>query len=76
MLLWLGDISFSLYLWHRVAQLGLLRLLPDSMPSLHGGFGFVIGTTVVALVFAHFSYHYLELGLSKHVRRWLLRGIG
>ncbi|MEO6775066.1 MAG: acyltransferase [Kofleriaceae bacterium] len=75
-LLWLGDISFSLYLWHRVAQLGILRLLPEAHPSLHGGFGFVIGTTVVALVLAHFSYRYLELGLSKHVRRWLLRRIG
>jgi exopolysaccharide production protein ExoZ len=74
-MLWLGDISFSLYLWHRVAQLGIQRILPASHPSLEGGFGFVIGTTVAALVLAHFSYYYLELGLSKHVRHWLLRGI-
>ena len=75
-LLWLGDISFSLYLWHRVAQLGLQRLVPKAHPTLHGGFGFVIATTVTALVLAHFSYRYLELGLSKHVRDWMLRRIG
>jgi exopolysaccharide production protein ExoZ len=75
-LLWLGDISFSLYLWHRVAQLGLQRLVPQAHPTLHGGFGFVIATTVTALVLAHFSYRYLELGLSKHVRGWMLRRIG
>lgn len=73
---WLGDISFSLYLVHRIAQIGLLRLIPDSHHSLAGGFGYVMATTVLALLLAHFSFKYIEQGLSEHLRKWLLRRIG
>ena len=71
-LLWLGDVSFSLYLVHRIPQLGVPRMIPIEHASLGYGAGLLIATTVLALVLAHFSYRYLEQGLSTRIRIWLL----
>jgi hypothetical protein len=71
-LLWLGDISFSLYLVHRIPQLALRRYIPHGHASLAGGGGYVLFTIVASLILARFSYRYLERGLSERVRRALL----
>src|SRR5262249_10189165 len=75
-LLWLGDISFSLYLVHRIPQVALPRLIPAGHPMLGGGVGLVLSSTVLALVLAHFSYRYLERGVAQWLQRWLVRVIG
>jgi exopolysaccharide production protein ExoZ len=72
-LLWLGDVSFSLYLVHRIPQLVLGRVIPPDHPTLVGGISFVIITTALALVLAQLSYRYLERGLAESFRRWLVR---
>lgn len=74
-LLWLGDVSFSLYLVHRIAQRGVDRLVPPP-ESVVGGVGFVLMTTGIALVLAQLSYRYLEAGIAERFRRWLLRRLG
>lgn len=74
-LIWLGDISFSLYLVHRIPQVAVPRLVPDAHHTLASGVGCVVATTVIALVLAHYSRRYLERGLAERFQRWLLRRI-
>ncbi len=74
-LVWLGDISFSLYLVHRIPQNALPRLVPETHRALANGVGALVATTVIALVLAHYSHRYLERGVSERFQRWLLRRI-
>jgi exopolysaccharide production protein ExoZ len=67
-LVWLGDVSFSLYLLHRIPILLALRLPRE----LVGGFPHVIGTIALSLVLADLSARYLERGLAEWVRDRLL----
>jgi len=71
-LVWLGNVSFSLYLVHRFPQLALPPLLKSSYPQLVTGGGFVVMCIVVALVLAYLSHRFLEQRLSEWVRRTLL----
>ncbi len=71
-LTWLGDVSFSLYLVHRIPQLALGRVIPPDQPTLVGGISFVVVTTALSLVLAQLSYRYLERGLAESVRRWMV----
>jgi peptidoglycan/LPS O-acetylase OafA/YrhL len=67
-LIWLGDVSFSLYLVHRIAQAGLLRVLPAGV----NGVVYLVVSTAGALALAQLSYRYLELGLCEWLRRRVL----
>lgn len=72
--LWLGGISYSLYLTHLLSQ----RLLEQAMawagvaPLVHT-WGYIFLSTACALSLAALSHRYLEQGLSNRVRDWLLR---
>jgi peptidoglycan/LPS O-acetylase OafA/YrhL len=70
---WLGDISFSLYLFHRVAQIAIARLCWGTrlQPALDTAIFFVV-STALALVLAQLSYVWLERGLSERLRRALV----
>lgn len=72
-LIWLGNVSFSLYLVHRLPQLALPPLLKPRLPELVTGGGFVAFCVVTGLVLAYLSHRYLERGLAEFVRRFLLR---
>ncbi len=70
---WLGDVSFSLYLVHRITQIGLPHLLKSpGNQVLFQGLAFFVANLVAALVLAHWSHRWLERGLAERVRRWLL----
>jgi len=76
-LLWLGNISFSLYLFHRVAQHLIFRLCWGTrlQPQLDRPSYFIV-STALALGFAQLSYVVLERGLSERVRAAALRLCG
>jgi exopolysaccharide production protein ExoZ len=70
---WLGDISFSLYLFHILPQ--MLPRLIKHQPQLMGGGGFFVACIVMGLVLAYLAHRWLERGLSEWVRQMLLRRI-
>jgi exopolysaccharide production protein ExoZ len=74
-LVWLGNVSFSLYLVHRIPQLALPPILKDlGLPELvERGGGIVITNIVLALLLAYLSHRYLEVRLSEWLRNFMLR---
>jgi len=73
-LLWLGSISYSLYLTHLMTQQLLINALNGlDLPYLVHAWGFIFISTAVALSVAALSYRCLEQGLSEAVRRGLMR---
>jgi exopolysaccharide production protein ExoZ len=70
---WLGDVSFSLYLFHVLPQMGP-RFVKDQ-PLLMSGGAFFVASTVAALVLAYVSHRLLERGLAEWLRRVLLRAL-
>jgi exopolysaccharide production protein ExoZ len=71
---WLGEISFSLYITHTTSQSILSQSLNHFKlePMIHTWF-FVIISTIFALAIATISYFLLERGVSEYVRNHLLR---
>jgi exopolysaccharide production protein ExoZ len=69
-LTWLGDVSFSLYLFHVLPQMA--PRIWKHEPQLMTGGGFFVACLVAALVLAYLGHRFLERGLSEHVRRALL----
>ncbi|MPW17640.1 acyltransferase family protein [Paraburkholderia sp. CNPSo 3157] len=75
-LTYLGDISFSLYLWHPLVQEVLSDLFVKmGYGNLSYGYSFLVLTTVVAIVVANVAHSLLERGLSEHLKNWLMRGL-
>jgi peptidoglycan/LPS O-acetylase OafA/YrhL len=68
---WLGDISFSLYLFHVLPQM-VPRLVKDQ-PTLMTGGGFFVACIVAGVVLSYLSYRWLERGLAEWLRRAILR---
>lgn len=71
-LLWLGDISFSLYLVHQIPRAALLTLLPASLAS---GRVFAVVWIALGLAFAHLSWRVLERGLAECFRGVLIAAV-
>lgn len=76
-LAYLGDISFSLYILHPLAQEGFDHIALWGGYAIHGFSAFFF-TTALSIAVAAISYRYIELGLARIVRNGLetgLRGI-
>lgn len=72
--LWMGSISYSLYLTHPVAQgLELKALQMNGLNSLWSNCWSIQLSIACALSVAALSHRYLEQGLSNKVRNLLLR---
>lgn len=72
-LVFLGDISFSLYLWHPLVQeLLSWPFVITGHGNLTSGFSYLLLTTVASITVATLSRTVLELWLSDHVKRGLL----
>lgn len=63
---WLGDRSYSLYLWHWPLVVGLY------FASLHHEWLWVIGFFGLSLVLAHLSYRFIETPTRKFLSRTTL----
>ncbi|HEY0254352.1 MAG TPA: acyltransferase, partial [Kofleriaceae bacterium] len=72
-LVWLGNVSFSLYLIHKVVQFGFPKLTPHGIWQF--GAAHVIMCLAISLALSHLSYRYLEQGLAAKLQGWLLRRI-
>lgn len=79
-MLWLGRISFSLYLTHTTTQQLLLRLAAKNNVETHS-WGFMFITTAAAVFFAYFFYEIVEVRLCDYIRKFVskssstLRGV-
>lgn len=72
-LVFLGDISFSLYLWHPLVQeLLSWPFVVRGHGDLTSGFAYLLLTSVVSITVAALSRPVLEVWLSDHVKRCLL----
>lgn len=74
-MLWLGTISYSLYLWHPLVlgvvkagmrQLGLVAMAGPASQLL-----FLLLVVPPTLVLAHFSQRFLEEAATRRLRAWL-----
>lgn len=72
--LWLGSISYSLYLTHLMAQ-GLVTraLLHSHLDAWTHQWSYIFLSTAFALSFAALFHHYIEQDASNLLRNWLLR---
>lgn len=61
---WLGNISYSVYLWHWPLIILLPIILQTDINGPHGRL-FKLGIIVTALIIAHLSYKYIEQGTQK-----------
>lgn len=72
-LVWLGNISFSLYLLHPLAQERTEAIVRwTGQEYFNAGFPMLFLTTAVAILLAMLSHRYLERGLSDWVRERLM----
>lgn len=73
LLVWLGSISFSLYLSHTITQhyFGLAMLKLQMEAHMHS-WGYIFMTTVTAISVAAIVHRYLEKTLSESMRNKLL----
>ncbi len=73
-LIWLGDISYSLYLIHGLVQLVMTELLTrfgvrsNADLSMGRSFALMLLMLAVCLVAANFSYFWFEKGCRRYVR--------
>jgi hypothetical protein len=75
-LTYLGDISFSLYLWHGFVQTSLPYLFVHTgHGDLTTGFSFLFLTTVIAILMAAASHRILERGLAGYMKNLFLQGV-
>jgi len=69
----LGGVSYSLYLWHPVVQVGFDQIVSAAgRPDLAAGVSPFITTTLLSVAAAMVSQRYLEQRLSNLIRRWLV----
>lgn len=71
-LIFLGDISFSLYILHPLAQEGFDVVLAAGGIGAPSGWSAFLGTTGLAVAVAAVSHRYLEVRLSAWLRQKLL----
>ncbi|MBE0440302.1 MAG: acyltransferase [Gammaproteobacteria bacterium] len=64
---WLGDRSYSLYLWHWPFVVGL------NFAGLQHDLTWLSGAIVLSFVFAHFSYHFIEVPTRSYLSARSLR---
>jgi peptidoglycan/LPS O-acetylase OafA/YrhL len=71
-LLWLGEISFSLYLVQRIPQMALMSRFRGAREAFfHTVSWFWLGS-LLCIALACVSYWLLERGLAERIRVWLL----
>jgi exopolysaccharide production protein ExoZ len=75
-LLWIGGMSYSLYLWHpMVQQLFDVICRAVGRPEFISGISPFIVTTLLSVMAASVSHRYLEVKLSDTIRHFLVEGI-
>ena len=74
LLLWLGAISYSLYLTHLIAQhVVKVALTKVGLEPFTHGWNYMFISTVLSLPLAALSHHYLELGVAPWLRKRMLQ---
>jgi exopolysaccharide production protein ExoZ len=71
-LLWLGEISFSLYLVQRLPQMALMSRFRGAHEAFFHTIAWFWLGSLLAILLAWVSYVVLERGLAERVRVWLL----
>jgi len=67
---YIGDISFSLYLWHWPVALGVQQIMPQSAPYLQQ---FVL-TVGISVALAALTFHFVERPFQRKAVPWVSTG--
>ncbi len=72
LLIWMGNISFSIYIIHTTVGLSLTRvLMKTSLSEYVSGVGYLVFLTVLILALSAITYELIEKRLSSSVARFL-----
>lgn len=71
-LLWLGDISFSLYLVHLPVGFALFDRVEKAAYAPAIGIPYALMAILLSLILAHFAHKYIEIQLSNWLKRKML----
>jgi peptidoglycan/LPS O-acetylase OafA/YrhL len=70
---YLGNISYSLYLWHTVIMFPLKKVFNFITPYIQNGYVlliiFTIASLSISIIVSHYSYEVLEKRLAKFLKR-------
>jgi peptidoglycan/LPS O-acetylase OafA/YrhL len=68
-LVWLGNVSFSVYLWHFPVQICLALLVSRGWPIRYDTVGALAGFLVLTYVIGHLSWRWFEKPVQHAVTR-------
>jgi peptidoglycan/LPS O-acetylase OafA/YrhL len=74
-LVWVGEISFGIYLWHLPIQLQLKHAWPDVWASVQMSLFSLFASAVITLIIASISYYFIEKPLMSW-RRPIIPKVG
>lgn len=74
LMLYLGKVSFSLYMWHTMIMFPLKIFIPKISNLVGSSLSFALYallSLVLSVVVSHLSYQYIEVRFTKHLKtRW------
>ncbi|PAV10402.1 acyltransferase [Arsenophonus sp. ENCA] len=70
-LIYLGNISFSLYLLHNPVGIAVMKRVEPSTTAALNGVPYVVLAAVVSILAAHFSHKYIEMKLTAVIKQQL-----
>ncbi len=70
-LAWLGDISYSTYLWHFPVQIALVILSATLVPLNFSSPATLAAYVSLTLAISTLSFHYFETPAQGAIRRWI-----
>lgn len=70
---WLGDISFSLYLFHPAVQGTFDHLAHRFFGQEPSGYAPIVVTTLLSITVAALAHRYLERGLCEYLKRHMVQ---